>query len=47
MTDLSPLEGAVMDRCVPLATEGRVVRESSVLGSTDELRVNMKAPDEI
>ena len=44
MTDFSPLEGAVMDRCVSVV---RVVRGSSVFGSTDELRVNMRAPDEV
>jgi hypothetical protein len=37
MTDFSPVEGAVIDRCVS-------VRGSSVLGSAGKLRVNMKAP---
>ena len=46
MTDFSPLEGAVIDRSTPVPPVGRVVRCSSVCGSTEELRVNMKAPDE-
>jgi len=47
MTDFSPLEGAVIDRSAPLPPLGRVVRCSSIFGSTEALRVNMKSPDEI
>jgi len=46
MTDFSPLDGALIDGCWPLPPAGRAVRGSSVLGSAEELRVNMKAPDE-
>jgi len=47
MTDFSPLEGVSMDRCTPLPPAGRLVRGSSVFGSTEELRVNMKAPNKV
>jgi len=47
MTDFSPLEGALKVRCGPLAPVGWVVRGASVVGSTEEPRVNMKAPDAI
>ena len=46
MTDFSPPDGGVRDRCPLLAPLGPVVRDS-VLGSIEEPRVNMKAPDEI
>jgi hypothetical protein len=42
MTDFSPLEGAVMDRCASVV---RAVRGSSGFGSAGEPRVNMKAPE--
>jgi len=41
ITDFSPFEGALIDACAPL---GRAVRGSSGLGSVEELRVDMKAP---
>jgi hypothetical protein len=44
MTDFSPLEAAVIDRCAPLAPGVRT--GSSGLGSTEELRVNMKTPSQ-
>jgi hypothetical protein len=44
MTDFSPLEGALMDGCGPVAAVGRVVRGSSA-GSAEGLRVNMKSPN--
>jgi hypothetical protein len=47
MTDFSPLEGAVIDRCTSLPLFGWVVRCSSIFGSTEELRVNMMPPDEV
>jgi hypothetical protein len=47
MTDFSPLEGALMDGCAPLPPVGRVVRGSSAFGSAEELRVNIKSPDEM
>jgi hypothetical protein len=40
MIDFSPLEGALIDDC-----GDRVGRGSSVFVSTEELRVNMKAPE--
>src|SRR6516165_1003270 len=46
MTDFSPPDGALIDRCAPLAPAGRVVRGSSDLGSAVDPRVNIKAPDQ-
>jgi hypothetical protein len=47
ITDLSPLEGSLIDGWAPLAPVERVVRGSSGLGSVEELRVNMISPNEI
>jgi hypothetical protein len=44
MTDFSPFEGGLIDRWVPFAPTLRA--GSSVFGSTEELRVNMKSSDE-
>jgi hypothetical protein len=44
MTDFSPFEGGLIDRWVPFAPTVRA--GSSVFGSTEELRENMKSSDE-
>ena len=45
ITDFSPVEGALIDDSAPLLLLGCAVR--SGFGAADELRVNMKSPNEI